>query len=59
MKTASSIISGLKFILKYAALIAVVVKIVTYAIDELEKAGIKSDSSKPLEVAEIHEEDEQ
>lgn len=58
MKTASSIINGLKFVLKYAALIAVVVKIVTYAIDELEKAGIKSDS-KPLEVAETHQDDEE
>lgn len=37
MKQLSTVITGLKFVLKYGAILGVVVKIITFAIDELEK----------------------
>lgn len=40
MKQLSSVITGLKFVLKYGAILGVVVKIITFAIDELEKLDL-------------------
>lgn len=58
MKTVSSLVSGLKFVLKYAALIAVVVKIVQFAIDEFEKVGINSEPA-PAKLSKSEDNDEQ
>ena len=40
MKQLSSVITGLKFVLKYGAILGVLVKIITFSIDELEKLDL-------------------
>lgn len=45
MKTVSSITTVLKLVIKYGALIAVVVKVIQFAVDEIE--ALKFDEKEP------------
>jgi Zn finger protein HypA/HybF involved in hydrogenase expression len=46
MKTVNSITTVLKIVIKYGALIAVAVKVIQFAIDEIEKLNIKEEPAK-------------
>lgn len=51
MKQVGSIVNGLKFILKYAVVITAIIKIISYAITELENLDFlkKEKENQPLE----------
>jgi hypothetical protein len=48
MKTFSSIATVLKMVVKYGAIVAVIVKVVQFAVDEFEKIGHSADEPKQL-----------
>lgn len=49
MKTVSSITTVLKLVIKYGALLAVAVKVIQFAVDEIE--ALKLDEKEPAEKA--------
>jgi|GEM_PF-4039719 len=55
MKTFSSIAGVLKLIVKYGAIIAVIVKVVQFAVDEFEKIG---GSPEPEKIAKSEDNDQ-
>jgi hypothetical protein len=46
MKTVSSITTILKIVIKYGALITVLVKVIQYAVDEVEALGLDKETKK-------------
>lgn len=46
MKTVSSITTVLKLVIKYGALIAVLVKVIQFAVDEVEALGLEKEAKK-------------
>jgi hypothetical protein len=46
MKTVSSITTVLKLVIKYGALLAVLVKVIQFAVDEVEALGLDKETKK-------------
>ena len=46
MKTVSSITTVLKLVIKYGALLAVLVKVIQFAVDEVEALGFDKETKK-------------
>jgi hypothetical protein len=55
MKTISSITSILKIVVKYGALITVIVKVVQYAIDEIDALNLDKNQSRTEPLKEVNE----